>query len=184
MNKKIITGLIIAVVVIAVIVIVAVGTGGNSSKSESTQIPAESDTVQDNTLSTTLTTVPESSQEATQSTTSTTRLTAVNGKYDIKDGYYYYFDDKKTVCYAFSFLDGNKVKTAVFTDENITGEDPQYFESTFKYEIDNDEINIKPEGKYSFAEIKIDLDKLEMDGVELEYHKDLKLDYAVQHFNR
>lgn len=184
MNKKIIAGLIAAVVVIAVITIAVVGTGGRNSKNETTQLPSESDTVQDNTLSTTLTTVPEQSQTSAVSSTSATKLTAVNGKYDIKKGYYYYFDDKNTVCYAFSFLDGKKVKAAVFTDENISGEDPQYFESTFKYEIDKDEIKIKPEGKYNFAEIKIDLDKLEMDGVELEYHKDLKLDYAVQHFNR
>lgn len=184
MNKKIIVGLMAAVVAIAIIVIVAVNTNGRSSKNETTQMSSESDTVQDNTLSTTLTTVPKQSETSAVSGTSTTKLTSVNGKYDIKKGYYYYFDNKNTLCYAFSFADGNKVKTAVFTDENITGEDPQYFESTFKYEIDKDEIKIKPEGKYNFAEIKIDLDKLEMDGIVLEYHKDLKLDYAVQHFNR
>ncbi len=103
----------------------------------------------------------------------------------ITNGYWYLFDDENTICYVFSFKDNGNVDLAIFNEANINGEDPQYFEGYSTYNINSNDLKVKIPASFDKTEqkfLKIENEKLYFGNVKLEKYKNLKMDYAIEHF--
>ena len=87
----------------------------------------------------------------------------------------------------FSFNGKGRADLAVFDESNIVYEDPQYFEGFASYKVSGNKIEItKLPSTVPMSSITLTAKDgtLYSDKTELESHRDLKLSYAVKHFNK
>lgn len=180
-----------AAVIFLIIVSIAAALMINSKSSDNVQISAQTTVSSSKTekqANVTVENVTENKQSVTsvsKAASAIEKASAEDKNLFIKNGLWYLFDDENTVCYVFSFGDNKNVDLAIFNQSNINGEDPQYFEGYSTYEINSNILKVKIPASFDKNEqkiLKIKNKNLYFDNIKLENHKDLKMDYVLNHF--
>lgn len=174
---KIILSMIIVIAVGVIIFTVRIG----DIKEETTTASISSET---QTISKTVRTSKLESETSSAETSTSKAKTEADTAF-IHDGWWYYFDKKNFVAYAFSFDKNGNVDLASFSSANINEEDAEFFEGYSQYTIENDKIVMKNlPGGMGINAITLTLGKnsISYKGFELVKYDKLSLGNAVNYF--
>ena len=182
-NKGLMIVLIIILLALAAALVYAFTFKPNLPMVRTTTATTEVTTAEASTTQTT--TTETTTTETTTSETTTETTTQPTAFY--QKGIWYYYDEKATEAYAFTFKKNGEADVAYFNTGNLMGEDAQYFKGYCRYEASDTEIKLtklpSPIPQATLT-ITVDGETLKVNDTKLEKQKKVSLDYPVEHFNK